>query len=91
MPRRPADILQIVVLPACPDALLRTGGPDVVTLFHAEEAILELVHPRIGKEQRRVVVRHESGTRHNGMAVLLEITEKFCAKFFAGHRSHPVS
>ena len=50
-----ADVFEIVVLAAGAHALLRSGGAGVVALFEAEEDVLELVHPGIGKQQRRIV------------------------------------
>jgi hypothetical protein len=51
-----ADVFEVVVLAAGADALLRGGGAVVVALLGAEEEVLELVHARVGEEQRGVVV-----------------------------------
>ncbi len=50
-----ADILQVVMLAAGADALLRRGGAVVVALLEAEKDVLELVHARVGEEQGGIV------------------------------------
>src|SRR2546429_1387611 len=47
------------MLAAGTHAFLRGGGARIGALFEAEEHILELVHPGIGEEQRRIAMRHE--------------------------------
>src|SRR5207244_11717870 len=51
------DVLEVVVLPTGADALLRGGGARVVALLAPQEAVLELVHPGVREEERRVVPR----------------------------------
>src|SRR5262245_15497082 len=41
------DVIQIVMLAAGANALLRTRGRAVCTLFRAQKDVLELIHPRI--------------------------------------------
>jgi hypothetical protein len=78
-----ADVVEIVVLAAGADALLR-----VHDALHADERrrrvelaredLLELVHAGVGEEQRRVVVRHD-GARLDvdvGVLVLEEVYER---------------
>ena len=50
-----ADVFEVVVLAAGAHAFLRSRGAVVVALLQAEENVLELVHPRVGEEQRRIV------------------------------------
>ena len=64
------------MLAARPDALLRRSSPACSPLLVPEEDILELVHPRVGEHQRRVVARYERRRRHGLMAGLHEIIEK---------------
>ncbi len=54
-----ADVVEIVVLAAGADAFLRVGSALKRARARAEEDVLELVHARIGKQQRRVVERHD--------------------------------
>jgi hypothetical protein len=54
-----ADVLEVVVLAAGAHAFLRGGGAAVGTLVETEEDVLELVHPGVGEQQRRVLVRHQ--------------------------------
>jgi hypothetical protein len=65
--RRP-DVVEVVVLAADAHDLLRRGGARVVALLAAEEDVLELVHPGVGEEQRRVVVRDERRAGHDAVA-----------------------
>ena len=57
MPRGLADLVEIVVLAAGADAFLRRNGALIVALLVAEEDVLELVHPGVGEQQRRVICR----------------------------------
>jgi hypothetical protein len=82
-----SNLLQIVVFSTRPNALLGAACPDIVAFFEAEENILELVHPCIGEEQRRVIVGNEAGTGDDGMSPVLEILKKQCPDFFACHEN----
>ena len=53
-----AHILEVVVLAAGADALLRVHGPRVRTRSATQENILELVHACVGEQQGGVVQRH---------------------------------
>ena len=55
MPLGVADLLEIVMLAAGPDALLAGGGPGVVALLLAQERALELHHAGVREKQRRIV------------------------------------
>jgi hypothetical protein len=71
-----AYLLQIVVFSPRPNALLRAACPDIIAFFQAEENVLELVHPGIGEEQRRIIVGNKAGTGDNGMPPVMEILKK---------------
>ena len=72
-----ADVFEIVMLASGADALLRTSLPAmVVAPLDAEEDVLELVHAGVGKEQRRVVGRHERGGVHAAVALGLKKAQK---------------
>src|SRR5262249_26120642 len=73
---RVADVVEVVVLAPGPHALLRACRPRVVPLLAAREDVLELVHPRVGEEERRVPGRNERGRRHAAVPSLLEVLEK---------------
>jgi len=60
VPGRSADIFQVIMLAACAHTLLRTDGPEIVTFLHAEETVLELVHPGISEQQSRIVMGNKS-------------------------------
>ena len=59
MPQRRPDVVEVVVLAADAHALLRRRRARVGALLLAEEDVLELVHPGVGEEQRRIVARHQ--------------------------------
>ena len=76
VPRRVADIVEVVVLAAGAHAFLRRGGALIGALFEAGEDVLELHHAGIGEHQGRVVARHERRGRHDLMIVGREIVEE---------------
>ncbi len=59
VPRRVADVLEVVVLAAGAHAALRGRRAHVGPLVLAEEHVLELDHARVGEQQRRIVRRDE--------------------------------
>src|SRR5947209_3111047 len=86
MARGPADVLEVVVLAACPDALLAGGRAHVVALLLAEEDGLELHHARVGEEERRIGPGNERRRAHARVTVLLEVGQEPLADRAAGHR-----
>ena len=54
-----ADVLEIVVLPADADALLRRGRSRVRPRFFAGEDVFELDHARVGEHEGRIIGRNE--------------------------------
>ena len=83
MARGIAHVLEIVVLAAGPHAALRGHGPPIRPLVRAEEHVLELDHPRVGEEERRVVARHEQAARHDLVPPRPEVIQKGSAKLVA--------
>ena len=71
-----ADVLQIVVLTPGAHAALGGSGAGIITLIKAKEHILELVHPGVGKQQSRIVVRHQGAAGNNLMSFTVEKVEK---------------
>jgi hypothetical protein len=67
--RRVAHVLQVVVLAAGADALLARRRARVGPLVEAQEHVLELVHPGVGEQQRRVVARHHRARGHDLVAL----------------------
>jgi len=84
---RVADVIEIVMLAARADALLRGGGAGVIALFQAGENVFELVHARVREKQRRVVGRHQRRTANNAMAIGREEVEKRLADLIPCHVS----
>ena len=86
MPVGAADILEIVVLAAYPHAFLAGGRSFVGTVFVSEKDILELVHPRVGKKQRRIVEGNQGRTGDDFVISLLEIFKKCFADLVAANQ-----
>src|SRR5439155_7471228 len=72
-----ADVFEVVMLTAGADTLLAVHSSPVRTGAGAEKHVLELVHPGIREEERRVLERYHARGRHRRVAVLLheEINE----------------
>ena len=90
VPRGVADVLEVVVLAAGADALLRRGGARVGALVEAEEDVLELVHPGVGEQQRRVVAGHDRARGDDRVTLLFEELQEGRADFGGFHRGGPV-
>ena len=89
MPRRVANIVQVVVLATCPHALLAGCRTRIVTMLNAGEQILELNHARVGEHQRRIIPRHQRRALNSSMSVAFKIAEERRADVIqAGHISH---
>ncbi len=64
-----AHIVEVVVLAAGSDALLRIGRALVRPRACAEKYVFELIHAGVGEQQGRVVMRHDAAGRHGCMSV----------------------
>src|SRR5207244_9654350 len=78
-----ANVLEIVVLAAGAHTLLRRSRPCVIALFQAEEDVLELVHPRVGKQQRGIGMGNERRRTDLSVSLLDEVVQKFPANLRA--------
>ena len=76
VPRRIADIIEIVVLAAGAHALLAGHGRRVRARFEAGEHVLERHHAGVHEHQRRIVLRHQRRRRHAHMLLAREKVEK---------------
>src|SRR6267143_3742946 len=72
MPLRKPHIFQIVVLPARAHAFLAARRPRVVPLLQPQKNVLELVHPRIRKQQGSVPMRHQRRAPHPPVPLALK-------------------
>jgi len=81
-----ADVIEVVVLAAGADALLRVGraARRVRALDLAEENGHELVHARVGEEQIRTLGQ-QARRRHDRVALRFEEIEKGSSNLGAGH------
>jgi hypothetical protein len=57
-------------------ATLRGGRARIITFVETKEDILELVHPGVGKQQGRIVVRHQGAAGNYLMSLAMEKVEK---------------
>ncbi len=76
MTRGVTDVFQIVVFTARTHATLRGGRARIITFVETKEDILELVHPGVGKQQGRIVVRHQGAAGNYLMSLTMEKVEK---------------
>ncbi len=86
-PRKP-NVLQIVVLAPRSHTLLRTDRPRVIPLLVPKKNILKLIHPRIGKQQRRIVHRHQRRRVHPPMPLALKKPQKIFPNLAARTINH---
>ncbi len=85
-----ADVFEIVMFAAGTHAFLRGCGALVVAGFEAEEDVLELVHARVGEEQRGIVGRNERGGMDLFVSVLDEIVQEFAANLGASQHEKSI-
>src|SRR5689334_24254034 len=85
MPRSFSDFVEVVMLAAGADALLRRRGAHVLALFAPEKSIFELIHARVGEQQRGIVRGQKRRGAHGRVAVLLEVFQKNLAYFVTCH------
>ena len=81
---RPAHVLQVVVFAAGANAFLVIHRAHVFVGAPPEENVLELVHPRVGEEQRGIIPGHHAGTRHDRVAAVGEKAGKGLSQFGSG-------
>ncbi|MNM47424.1 hypothetical protein D3C81_583900 [compost metagenome] len=81
-----ADVFQVIVLAAGAYALLAADRAGVGALFLAEEAVLELVHAGVGKQQGRVIARNQRAGGNSGVSLLFEEAKEGFTDFCAFHR-----
>src|SRR5438046_2940985 len=87
MPSRMTDVIEIVVLSARANALLRACRARVRPLLASEKNILELVHSRIHEEQCRIFGRNQRRTFDDRVSALFEELEEAAADFVTVHVS----
>ena len=69
---RITDIVEVIVLAACPDAFLRRRGARCKRRLSAGEYVFERHHAGIHEQQGRVILRHQWRRRAPGVSLLLE-------------------
>src|SRR4029453_5077742 len=83
--RRAPDLLEVVVLARHAQALLGCRRAGVVALLASGEVVLELVHARVGEEERGVGRGGERAAAHDAVAAPLEVLQE---SFTSLPRSH---
>ena len=83
-----AHLFEVVVLAARAHALLAGHRTEVVARLDAEKSALELVHPGVGEEQRRVVGGKERGRGHRSVSLALEVLDEAAADLGGVHRGN---
>src|SRR5439155_12109602 len=66
-------------------AFLRARSPCIVALFLPQEDVLELIHPRVGEQQRRIVGRNQRRAAHHAMPAGGKIVKELLAYFGPCH------
>ncbi|CCJ89598.1 hypothetical protein BN132_1526 [Cronobacter turicensis 564] len=70
------DVFQVIVLTTGAHAALRGRRAGIITLVETKEYILELVHPGVGKQQSRVIIRDQRATGDYLVSLAMEKVEK---------------
>ena len=78
VPSGVADVLQVVVLAAGAQRLLRRCGTRVWALLAPSEHVLELHHAAVDEQQRRIVGRHEGSTPGQSCVPWTRSTSETC-------------
>src|SRR4051794_21938678 len=89
VPRRPSDLLEIVVLAGDAQAALVVDGAGVRARLRTDEDVLELDHPRIREEERGVARRDEARTGDGRVPALGEELDEPATDLGGGQRDDP--
>ena len=74
-----ADVLEVVMLAARTNALLRRGRSPVIALLQTKKNVLELVHSGVSEEQCGIVRRNERRRMDFFMSILNKKVEELAA------------
>ena len=80
-----SHFLEVVVLSAHAEALLRVRGPVEFCLCISQEDVLELVHSGVGEHQGRVILYDHRSRWHHRVALRGEKIQECLADFFGCH------
>ena len=84
--RRPPDLLEVVVLAGDAQAALVVDRTLVRARLGADQDVLELDHPRVREQQRRVAGRDQAGAGHDRVTALGEELDEAAADLGGGQR-----
>ena len=74
--KRWPHVAEVVVFAADTHTFLRRGRPGVPAGLAPKKYVLELVHARVGEQQRGIFVGHERRARDDRVPVTSEVLEK---------------
>ena len=83
----PAHLLEVVVLPADPDAFLGVDGPAVRARAGPQEYVLELVHPGVGEQERGIPVGDDRGARDDPVVMPRKEVQETLSDLGGGHHT----
>ena len=87
--RRSADLLEVVVLAGDAQAALVVDRALVRARLGTDQDVLELDHPRVREQQRRVPRRHKAGAGHDRVTAFGEELDEAAADLGGGQRDDP--
>ena len=82
-----AHFLQVVVLTAHAEALLRVGGTAPLRFFITQDNVLELVHTGVSKHEGWIVLDYHRSRGHDVVAMLLKVTLEGLSDFFCSQHN----
>ena len=81
MARGIAHVVEVVMLAACANTLLRRSGARHGARFHPGKDVLERDHASVREHQRRIVVRHKRRRGHHVVPLRAEVFQEGAADF----------
>src|SRR5689334_4077253 len=87
MPCRFPDFVEIVMLAARTNTLLRRRSAHILALLRAQKRVFKLIHARVSEQQRRIVGGQKRRRTHTRVSLFLKILQKSFANFVTSH--HP--
>src|SRR4051812_20517039 len=87
VPSRVPYVFQVIMFAARPHAFLRRRRPRIIALLESKENFLELVHPRIRKQQSRIIRRHQGRAADSPVALPAEVLQELRADLISSHFS----
>ena len=80
-------VIQVVMLAACAYTFLAGNRAYIVAPVQTQEAVLKLVHPRIGKQQGWVIGRNQGAGGNTGVSLRFKVTQESFTNFVRCHNT----